>query len=305
VVYMNLKITKRSRIFGPEDRDWKENFLSHAANPLVIEKNGSMAKVLFNSRTLSNRSEVWTLEFDIDTEKVLKGSVRKLLSENDFPTFASDGVSLGGILDNYECHSIFFMGWKAPVDRHWYGELGQLRIKNNANLSIAIDQDPTLVIGRDEPISISYADSGQIGESVFMWYGTTETWDGGNGEMIHTIKVREFSNGKWINPKTVIEPIIGYAQAFSKPSFINLLGTPILAFSYRGNSNKYRIGFCTLTESGIGSEFKWENFLPNENSWESEMVEYPFLFQHKQELKMLYNGNNYGRTGFGMATLKY
>ena len=33
------------------------------------------------------------------------------------------------------------------------------------------------------------------------------------------------------------------------------------------------------------------------------MIEYPFVFDHKGQRFMLYNGNGYGKTGFGMAVL--
>jgi hypothetical protein len=31
------------------------------------------------------------------------------------------------------------------------------------------------------------------------------------------------------------------------------------------------------------------------------MIEYPFVLRHKNEIYMLYNGNGYGKTGFGLA----
>ena len=37
--------------------------------------------------------------------------------------------------------------------------------------------------------------------------------------------------------------------------------------------------------------------------WDSEMVEYPFVFDHAAKRYMLYNGNGYGKTGFGLAVL--
>ena len=37
------------------------------------------------------------------------------------------------------------------------------------------------------------------------------------------------------------------------------------------------------------------------NGWDSEMVEYPFVFKHKKEVYMLYNGDQFGKTGFGIA----
>jgi len=34
------------------------------------------------------------------------------------------------------------------------------------------------------------------------------------------------------------------------------------------------------------------------------MIEYPHVFDHKAKRYMLYNGNNYGKTGFGLAVLE-
>jgi hypothetical protein len=34
------------------------------------------------------------------------------------------------------------------------------------------------------------------------------------------------------------------------------------------------------------------------------MIEYPFVFDHKGQRYMLYNGNDYGKTGFGLAILE-
>ena len=38
--------------------------------------------------------------------------------------------------------------------------------------------------------------------------------------------------------------------------------------------------------------------------WDSEMICYPYVFEHKDTKYMLYNGNGYGRTGFGLAVLE-
>jgi len=34
------------------------------------------------------------------------------------------------------------------------------------------------------------------------------------------------------------------------------------------------------------------------------MIEYPYVFEHKGERYMLYNGNGYGKTGIGIAVLE-
>jgi len=39
----------------------------------------------------------------------------------------------------------------------------------------------------------------------------------------------------------------------------------------------------------------------SDSGWDSEMVSYPSLLKHKNKMYMFYNGNGYGRTGFGVA----
>ena len=71
-------------------------------------------------------------------------------------------------------------------------------------------------------------------------------------------------------------------------------------FSYKGGS--YRIGYA---ESADG--LHWERrdadagIDVSPSGWDSQMIEYSYVFRHKGKLYMLYNGNNYGCDGVGLA----
>ena len=63
----------------------------------------------------------------------------------------------------------------------------------------------------------------------------------------------------------------------------------------------YRIGWAFSADGlqwqrddGIGIE-------PTPGEWDGEMTCYPCVFEWDGEIWMLYNGNGYGRTGFGLA----
>ncbi|MOA10709.1 hypothetical protein D3C78_1306110 [compost metagenome] len=78
-------------------------------------------------------------------------------------------------------------------------------------------------------------------------------------------------------------------------------------FSFRsGAGEKYRIGSAT---SSNGRD--WELALESTGidvsaqGWDSEMIEYPFVFDHGGNRYMLYNGNGYGKTGFGLAVMSH
>jgi hypothetical protein len=75
-------------------------------------------------------------------------------------------------------------------------------------------------------------------------------------------------------------------------------------YSYRDLNSTYRIGYA---ESFDG--LKWTRLDDivrldlSANGWDNEMICYPFILDHEGSRYMLYNGNGYGRTGFGIAKL--
>lgn len=76
-------------------------------------------------------------------------------------------------------------------------------------------------------------------------------------------------------------------------------------FSYRsGAGEKYRIGYAR-SEDGTSwkLDLKSAGIDVSKTGWDSEMIEYPFVFNHNGTRYMLYNGNEYGKTGFGLAVL--
>ncbi len=73
-------------------------------------------------------------------------------------------------------------------------------------------------------------------------------------------------------------------------------------YSFRGL--RYRIGYA---ESLDGLQWERLDHLAgidiSESGWDSQSVEYPYVFEHRGQKFMLYNGNGYGATGFGIAVL--
>ena len=139
-----------------------------------------------------------------------------------------------------------------------------------------------------------------------MWYGSTLSWDSPNDEMIHIIKYAESKDGlDWKKKGPALPWSLGVAQAFSRPTVLKESDQYHMWFSYReGGGDKYKIGYA-LSEDGINWHNCLQDGLPTSvEGWDSEMVCYPYVFRHKKEIFMLYNGNNYGKDGFGLARLE-
>jgi hypothetical protein len=66
----------------------------------------------------------------------------------------------------------------------------------------------------------------------------------------------------------------------------------------------YRLGYAysddlthwTRDDEHAGTELSAEG-------WDAEMMCYPNVFEHNNTIYLLYNGNNFGRNGFGIAKL--
>ena len=99
---------------------------------------------------------------------------------------------------------------------------------------------------------------------------------------------------------------LGRAQAFSRPTVVqNKDDDYEMWFSFRsGSGEKYRIGYAT-SENGVNWKLDLDNAGIDVSTvgWDSEMIEYPFVFDHLGSRYMLYNGNGYGKTGSGFAVL--
>ena len=78
-------------------------------------------------------------------------------------------------------------------------------------------------------------------------------------------------------------------------------------FSFRsGGGEPYRIGKA-VCEDGRNwrLELAQAGITVSPDGWGSEMIAYPLVFEHEGQRFMLYNGNGYGKSGFGLAVLEH
>jgi predicted GH43/DUF377 family glycosyl hydrolase len=71
-------------------------------------------------------------------------------------------------------------------------------------------------------------------------------------------------------------------------------------FAVRGE--RYRIAMAESRDGTSWTRTEQLGLAPDRD-WDSDMVEYPCVFDWNGRRYMLYNGNDYGRTGVGIAVL--
>jgi hypothetical protein len=140
-----------------------------------------------------------------------------------------------------------------------------------------------------------------------MWYLSGMKWmmEARAPKHYYHIKYAESHDGiDWRRTGTVCIDFKDQDEyAISRPTVLRENGLYRMWFSHRGHS--YRIGYAD-SRNGIlwNRRDKDVGMDVSESGWDSEMIEYPFVFRHGERLYMLYNGNGYGRTGVGLAVLE-
>jgi hypothetical protein len=277
--------------------------VSHASNPLALHLEGDVFRIFFSARDATNKSSVTYADINIETHELVYDHQKPLITYGPEDSFYSHGLSIGNLYQSNNQSFIGFMAWQIRGKDHWRGEIGRLELINKDQLIL---NPNSAFMGSDseDPISLSFPFV-LFDEGLYkMWYGSTIDWNSENGEMIHVIKYATSKDGEnWIRHGIAVPFELGVAQAFSRPAVLKRNNSWHMWFSYRsGDGTPYRIGYARSLDGS-----SWTLDLPkagidvSTSGWDSEMICYPFLIEHKQNTYMLYNGNSYGKDGFGIA----
>jgi hypothetical protein len=302
-----MRWIKKGVIFTPEAQaDWQ---FSHAANPVPFWLPGGFLRVYYTSRDSKSRSFIsWVDLNPSEGFKVMQTAKHPVLTPGGIGLFDDSGVTLGCIVEGKENWLMYYLGWNLAVTVPWHNSIGlaignpvTAEFKKNS-LAPMMDRDHT------DPYSVSYPFVLKDGNKYRMWYGTNRNWGSRQEEMDHVLKYAESEDGIHWNRSGIVslDHVYPGEYAVSRPFVRKKEDLYQMWFSYRPGPEgaTYRIGYA---ESNDGIHFTRKDaevgITVSETGWDSEMVCYPSLFEYAGKTWMLYNGNGYGKTGFGLAEL--
>jgi predicted GH43/DUF377 family glycosyl hydrolase len=195
------------------------------------------------------------------------------------------------------------MGWHLTVTVPWQNSLGLAISDGAAHPFTRYSQFPIVELNDIDPYTISYPWVAVENGKFRMWYGSNIAWGAHKEDMRHLIKYAESDDGiHWRRDNTVVIDFSGPDEyAICKPCIKKDGELYRMWFCARGKA--YRIYYAE-SDDGIEWRRTAEPAIDvSESGWDSEMVEYPFVFDHKGDRYMLYAGNTFGRSGFGLAIL--
>jgi hypothetical protein len=276
---------------------------SHAANPVAVPLGDDVIRVFFGSRDDNQRSHIWYLDIELKCDKFNLIGLAKdpVLNPGNLGAFDDSGVSIGCVVQNNLVSNLYFMGWNLGVTVPWRNSIGLALDYNSSGKYQKYSVAPIFDRNHYDPFTISYPCVMQDDGIWKMWYGSNLSWGKQQSDMDHVIKYAWSKDGIYWNTKGEISLnlILPEEYALCRPWVIKENGIYKMWFCFRGDS--YRIGYCE-SKNGIDFIRKPGNVIEvSKSGWDSEMVSYPCLLKHKNKMYMFYNGNGYGRTGFGVA----
>lgn len=298
------KWKKIGKIYSPSGGlEWSH---SHAANPVAERMEGDFYRIYFSTRDKKNRSSIGSIIIDInDPLKIIEESKDPVLKPGELAMFDDSGVSIGCILKTGKLRYLYYMGWNLSVTVPWKNAIGLAISKNLDKPFIRYSRFPIIGLDETDPYTISYPWVMKENGIYKMWYGSNLKWGPVKRDMLHVIKYAESDDGiNWNrNNKIVINSESPEEYAICKPCVIKQNNEYYMWFCSRGHS--YRIHWAKLKNGVNWTRLGQDTRIDvSKGGWDSEMIEYPFLFEHKNNLYLLYAGNGYGATGFGIAVLE-
>ena len=297
-------------IFSPSNNyEW---MISHAAVPFVATINGDTIKVFFSCRNAKNESSVGSIDFDINTLQVSNLSSKPILSKGAMGEFDDSGamgccaVNIGDVI------RLYYIGWNLGVTVPFSNSIGIAESFDKGKTFSKPFQGPIIDRNKNDPYFVA-SNCVLFDEGVYkIWYLSCTEWFKSNDISMHKyhIKYAESVDGiDWDRKGTVaIDYVDSYEYAISVPRVIREEGIYKMWFSSRATKDvsNYRIRYAESMDGISWTRKDGEvNLDVTESSWDSEMICYPYIFDHKGKRYMLYNGNDYGKTGFGLAVLEY
>jgi predicted GH43/DUF377 family glycosyl hydrolase len=206
---------------------------------------------------------------------------------------------------------MYYIGWNLGVTVPFRNSIGLAISSDNGETFNKKYKGPILDRTKDEPHFVA-SNHVIFHEGVFkMWYLSCIKWEKIENEIRHYYHIKYAISQDGINwernNRVAIDFIYENEYAISVPRVILEDGMFKMWYSYRGGpeSSKYRIGYA---ESLDGENWKRKDdslsFVLSGENWDKDMICYPFLFMHDKSKYMLYNGNDYGKTGIGLFQLK-
>ncbi len=306
---------KKGLVFSSEgDHEWNQSYASVPTPDLIGE---NRLRIYYAARDTKNRTHISFIEVEAtDPSNILYTHDKPVISPGTPGMFDDCGAMPSMLVNHGKEKWLYYIGWNVRNTIAYHNSIGLAISKDGGVTFEKFSEGPLFDRSYSEPY-FSAAPYILIEKGLWrMWYLSNTKWVEFNGKMepFYHIKYAESQDG--INWKREGKVAIDYRDSnecgIVRACVLKDKALYKMWYSYRNlqnyrdnKNNSYRIGYA---ESRDGIDWvrmdEQAGIDISATGWDSEMIEYPYVYDYADRRYMLYNGNTFGKTGFGYAVLQ-
>ncbi len=316
-----MKWNKLGKIFDPTKYDLPHNCFAFAKSPQAIVFD-DFVRVYFSAAEKDNSgkllSHVLYVDFDKSFSNILDIAKKEVIPLGNLGCFDEHGIFPFNVYKDDNKILAFTTGWNRKISVSADAAIGFAQSDNQGLTFKKNGEGPILASSLHEPFLVGDAFVTKFNKIYHMWYIFGLRWINDPitniSERVYKIAHANSTDGiNWNRDSQCIIPdSINENECQALPTVIYHKDRYHMFFSYRDalgfriDKNKgYRTGYAysydlknwTRDDKNVGIEF-------SNDGWDSDMMCYPFVFYCDDKVYMLYNGNEFGKYGFGIAVLE-
>jgi hypothetical protein len=311
---------KLGLVFDPTKNihaSWMSEF---AQSPSVVI-HSDFVRVYFCCRPLpdENGQYVSRLSYlDLDRNNLLKItniSSSPILELGKMGAFDEHGTYPANIIEFKSDLWAFYCGWSRCESVPVNTTLGVAKSYDGGRTFSRLGDGPVLTYTLNEPFTLGSPKVKVFNDKLYLWYVAGKIWvkTDGRPEPVYKLRMAVSDDGlNWTkHGKDLIESVLEENECQASGEVMFHDGQYHMFFSYRYNlgfkdkGRGYKIGYATSEDL-----FNWKRadglsgIKPSKTGWDSNSISYPHIFDLDGNTYMLYQGDEMGRFGFGLAVLK-
>jgi hypothetical protein len=305
--------TKRGLIYSPSRaHEWNQ---SHAQVP-TVDLLGDRWRIYYATRNGRNQSSTSFIDVAAGhPERVLYEHDRPILDPGKLGAFDDCGIMPAWIVTVDSRKYLFYIGWTVRTTVPYHNSIG-LAVSDDGGVSFQrVGDGPLFGPTLQEPYFTGTACVLREAGIWKIWYLSCTGWTvvDDHPEPRYHLKYAESKDGlDWqrdgivaIDYRSDEEGGIASASVIREARMYRMWYSYRLTSGYRTDKRaSYRIGYA---ESDDGKAWVRNDPLAgidvSEAGWDAEMIAYPHVVSYGGQMFMFYNGNGFGRDGFGYATV--
>lgn len=319
-----MKWKKLGHIFDPTtwndgiDRPWMKTH-SQSTHSLILD---DVVRIFFSCRPNNDENGLaksYTTFLDLnknDLTKIVRVSEKPIMPLGKLGTFDEFAVyPSSNIVDENEI-LLYYAGWSRCQSVPFNTSIGLAKSKNNGETFERIGLGPILSADVNEPFVISSPRIRKFNDVWYLFYITGTKWivHDDKPEIIYKIRLatsNDSINWKRINQNIILDVLDedecqAGADVFYKDEIYHMYFVYREGVNFRNVVGRgYKIGYATSKDL-INWNRKDEDcgIYYSYTGWDSTMHHYPHVFTVNGIYYMTYNGNDFGKYGFGLAVLE-